>query len=294
MNLCDKQTIFALLNRHGFHFSKSMGQNFLIDANIPRSIAEASGADERCGVLEIGPGIGSMTVELAQQAGKVVSVELDTSLLPILDETLDSFSNTEVVSGDVLNIDLSALVTEKFANLRPVVCANLPYNITTPILSRLIEANCFETITVMIQKEVAKRLCATPESGKGGAFSLFLQYYMVPQYCFDVPRDCFYPAPKVTSAVIRCTKRTQPAVTVSDEAFFFRTIKGGFALRRKTLPNSLASVFGGQMDKSTITAAILECGLSPTVRGERLTLQNYADLADELRKRLRKNSGANA
>lgn len=287
MNLCDKQTIFALLNRHGFHFSKSMGQNFLIDANIPRSIAEASGADEHCGVLEIGPGIGSMTVELARQAGKVVSVELDKSLLPILDETLTCFSNTKVISGDVLNLDLPALVDEEFSDLRPVVCANLPYNITTPILSRLIEADCFESITVMIQKEVAQRICAEPESGKGGAFSLFLQYYMVPEYCFDVPRDSFYPAPKVTSAVIRCTRRSQPAVAVSDETFFFRTIKGGFALRRKTLPNSLASVFSGQLDKNTITEAILECGLSPTVRGERLTLQNYADLADSLRKRLR-------
>lgn len=287
MNLCDKQTIFALLNRHGFHFSKSMGQNFLIDGNIPRSIVEASGVDESCGVLEIGPGIGSMTVELARQAGKVVSVELDDSLLPILDETLASFSNTEIVSDDVLKLDLPTLVAEKFSGLQPVVCANLPYNITTPILTRLIEADCFETVTVMIQKEVAQRICAAPESGKGGAFSLFLQYYMVPEYCFDVPRECFYPAPRVTSAVIRCTRRSQPAVTVSDEAFFFRTIKGGFALRRKTLPNSLVSVFSGQLDKTAITAAIVECGLSPTIRGERLTLQNYADLADALRKRLR-------
>ena len=241
MNLCDYDTIRALLGRHGFHFSKSMGQNFLIDPQVPMDIAAASGADEHCGVLEIGPGIGPLTAQLAQRAGKVVSVELDSSLLPVLAETMAPYPNVEIVPGDVLKLDLAALAAEKFQGLTPMVCANLPYNITTPILEKLVETPCFERFTVMIQKEVAQRLCAPEGSAQGGSFSLFLRYYMEPEYLFDVPADRFLPPPKVTSAVIRCVRRSRPAVEVEDVAFFFKVMRGACLLRRKTLANSLSA-----------------------------------------------------
>lgn len=282
MNLCDYETIQALLLRHGFRFSKSMGQNFLIDPAIPLAIAEASGADETCGVLEIGPGIGPLTVELAKRAGRVVSVELDRALLPVLSETLSGYPNAEVISGDILKLDLSALISEKFAGFTPMVCANLPYNITSPVLARLSETSALQSVTVMIQKEVAQRICARQGSTDGSAFSLFFQYRMEPEFLFDVPPSCFYPAPKVTSAVIRCVRRERPAVEVSDEAFFFRVIRGAFALRRKTLANSLASVLK-EYEKSEIQQAVTDCGLSETIRGEKLTLQNFADLSAHLK-----------
>ena len=284
MNLCDYNTIRELLGRHGFHFSKSMGQNFLIDPEVPYNIAAASQADETCGVLEIGPGIGPLTKELAQRAGKVVSVELDKSLLPVLAETMASYSNVEIVPGDAMKLDLGALAAEKFQGLRPIVCANLPYNITTPVLTKLIETPCFETITVLIQKEVAQRLSAAQGSSDGGSFSLFLQYYMETEYLFDVPREKFLPAPKVTSAVLRCIRRKKPAVDVDDEEFFFKVVRGAFLLRRKTLPNSLAAALP-PFSKESIIAAMAECGLPETVRGERLTLQDFANLSKALKKR---------
>ena len=280
MNLCDYDTIRELLGRHGFHFSKSMGQNFLIDPQVPYDIAAASRADEGCGVLEIGPGIGPLTAELAQRAGKVVSVELDKSLLPVLAETMAPYPNVEIVPGDVMKLDLEALVREKFQGLRPIVCANLPYNITTPVLTKLIETPCFETITVLIQKEVAQRLAAPQGSSDGGSFSMFLQYYMETEYLFDVPREKFLPAPKVTSAVLRCVRREKPPVTVEDEEFFFRCLRGAFLLRRKTLANSLAAALG--RDKAVIQEAIEACGLPATIRGEALTLEDLARLSDEL------------
>ena len=280
MNLCDYDSIRELLGRNGFHFSKSMGQNFLIDPQVPYDIAAASQADEGCGVLEIGPGIGPLTAELAQRAGKVVSVELDKSLLPVLAETMAPYSNVEIVPGDVMKLDLEALVQEKFQGLRPIVCANLPYNITTPVLTKLVETPCFETITVLIQKEVAQRLAAPQGSSDGGSFSMFLQYYMETEYLFDVPREKFLPAPKVTSAVLRCVRREKPPVTVRDEDFFFKVMRGAFLLRRKTLANSLAAALG--RDKETIQEAIAACGLPPTIRGEALTLEDLARLSDAL------------
>ena len=283
MNLCDYNTIRELLGRHGFHFSKSMGQNFLIDLEVPYNIAAASQADETCGVLEIGPGIGPLTAELAQRAGKVVSIELDKSLLPVLAETMAPYPNVEIVPGDAMKLDLGALAAEKFQGLRPIVCANLPYNITTPLLTKLIETPCFETITVLIQKEVAQRLSAAQGSSDGGSFSLFLQYYMETEYLFDVPREKFLPAPKVTSAVLRCIRRKKPAVDVDDEEFFFKVVRGAFLLRRKTLPNSLAAALP-PFSKESIIAAMAECGLPETVRGERLTLQDFANLSKTLKK----------
>ncbi|MDD3347491.1 16S rRNA (adenine(1518)-N(6)/adenine(1519)-N(6))-dimethyltransferase RsmA [Oscillibacter sp.] len=281
MNLCDYDTIGALLGRHGFHFSKSMGQNFLIDAQVPADIAAASQADAACGVLEIGPGIGPLTAELAQRAGKVVSIELDKSLLPVLAETMAPYPNVEIISGDAMKLDLPSLAAEKFAGLTPIVCANLPYNITTPVLTKLIETPCFQTVTVLIQKEVAQRLAAAPGSADGGSFSLFLQYHMETEVLFDVPRDKFLPAPKVTSAVLRCVRREKPAVAVADEAFFFKIVRGAFLLRRKTLPNSLAAALPG-FSKETLTDAILRCGLRADIRGERLTLADFARLTDVL------------
>ena len=281
MNLCDYNAIRELLGRHGFHFSKSMGQNFLIDPAVPADIAASSQADAGCGVLEIGPGIGPLTAELAQRAGKVVSVELDKSLLPVLAETMAPYPNVEIVPGDVMKLDLTALAAEKFQGRRPIVCANLPYNITTPVLTKLVETPCFETVTVLIQKEVAQRLSAPQGSSDGGSFSLFLQYHMETAYLFDVPPEKFLPAPKVTSAVLRCVRREKPAVEVTDEAFFFKVVRGAFLLRRKTLVNSLAAALPGY-GKEDIREAIISCGLSPEVRGERLTLADFARLADAL------------
>ena len=281
MNLCDYNTIRDLLARHGFHFSKSIGQNFLIDPEVPRRIAEASGADAGCGVLEIGPGIGPLTAQLAQRAGKVVSVELDSSLLPVLAETMAPYPNVEVVPGDVLKLDLTAIAAEKFQGLTPIVCANLPYNVTSPILEKLVESPCFTAFTVMIQREVARRLCAPQGSSEGGSFSLFLQYYMKPELLFDVPPEKFLPAPKVTSAVIRCVRRERPAVDVADESFFFKVMRGGFLLRRKTLANSLSAALPG-IPKESIQQAIADMGLPAAVRGEQLTLEDFAALSAAL------------
>ena len=278
MNLCDREVLRALLGRHGFHFSKSMGQNFLIDPEIPADIATASQADGTCGVLEIGPGVGCLTAELAKRAGKVVSIELDKKLLPVLAETMEPFDNVEIVPGDALKLDLSALAAEKFSGLRPLVCANLPYNITTPVLTRLVETPCFESVTVLLQKEVAQRLAARQGSSDGGAFTLWLQYRMETEILFDVPAAKFFPAPKVDSAVLRCVRRERPAVAVEDEAFFFRVVRGAFLLRRKTLVNSLSSALP-ELGKERIQSAMETCGLPPSVRGEKLSLEDFARLA---------------
>ena len=281
MNLCDYNTIRDLLARHGFHFSKSMGQNFLIDPEVPRRIAEASGADAGCGVLEIGPGSGPLTAELARRDGTVVAVELERALLPVLAETMAPYPNVEVVPGDVLKLDLTAIAAEKFQGLTPIVCANLPYNVTSPILEKLVESPCFTAFTVMIQREVARRLCAPQGSSEGGSFSLFLQYYMKPELLFDVPPEKFLPAPKVTSAVIRCVRRERPAVDVADESFFFKVMRGGFLLRRKTLANSLSAALPG-IPKESIQQAIADMGLPAAVRGEQLTLEDFAALSAAL------------
>ena len=263
MDLCNRNDIQALLLRHGFRFSKSMGQNFLIADWVPRNTAEASGADKNSGVLEVGPGIGPLTRELCQRAGKVVSVELDHRLYPVLAETMSGFDNFTLVQGDIMKQDLSALVAEHFAGLRPILCANLPYNITTPLLT-----NC------------VKRICARPGTADYGAFSLLMQYYTEPELLFTVPNTCFLPMPKVTSAVIRCMTREKPPVTVQSEALLWRTVKAGFALRRKTLVNSLQTGF--TLPKQDLARIITDCGFPADIRGERLSLADYARLADAL------------
>lgn len=280
MDLCNRNDIQALLLRHGFRFSKSMGQNFLIADWVPRNTAEASGADKNSGVLEVGPGIGPLTRELCQRAGKVVSVELDHRLYPVLAETLSEYDNFTLVEGDILKQDLSALVAEHFAGLRPILCANLPYNITTPLLTACVKAKCFTSITILIQKEVAQRICAQPGTADYGAFSLLMQYYTEPELLFTVPNTCFLPMPKVTSAVIRCITREKPPVAVQSEAMLWRAVKAGFALRRKTLANSLQTGF--PLSKQELTQIIASCGLPGDIRGERLCLADYARLADAL------------
>ncbi len=285
MNVCNIEEIKSLLGRHGFRFSKSMGQNFLIEDWVPREIAAASGADPSTGVLEIGPGIGPLTRALSARAAKVTAIELDTSLLPLLSETLDGYTNVNVIFGDALKLDLPQLVQEEFPGLTPLVCANLPYNITSPILSRLLESRLFPTITVMIQKEVAQRICAAPGGSNCSAFSLFCQYFADCEMLFDVPPSCFLPAPKVTSTVIQLRQHPVPPVQVQSEAMLFRTIRAGFALRRKTLVNSLGTGFSA-LSKEQLTQAITACGLPPTVRGEKLSLADYAALADRLQEML--------
>ena len=284
MDLCNEREIRALLARHGFHFSKSMGQNFLIEGWVPQQIAEASGADRSCGVLEIGPGIGPLTVALAQRAGRVVSVELDKRLLPILDETLAPYPNAQVVQGDVMKLDLPAFVSDKFNGFTPIACANLPYNITTPVITALLEAGCFSSITVMIQREVARRICAQPGTADYGAFSLFCQYHAQTEICFDVGPECFLPAPKVTSSVLRLVPCPAPP-EVHDRERFFQVVRAAFAQRRKTLLNGLCTTYGSRLSKEELRQIITECGLPPDVRGERLGIPQFAALADALNQR---------
>ena len=283
--LCSPDTIKYLLDKHGFRFSKSMGQNFLIDSSVPVRIAEAADLDETVGVLEVGAGFGCLTAATAAYAGKVVCVELDTSLQPVLEETLEEYDNAEIVYGDVMKTDIKALVAEKFAGLKPVVCANLPYNITSPVITAFLESGCFETITVMIQKEVAKRMNAKPGTADYGAFTLLVQWYCETEILFDVSPSCFMPAPKVTSSVIQLRKRTAPVCQVQDEALMFKVIRAAFNQRRKTLNNALSNGFG-QLTKQEIAECIAECGFDERIRGEALHLEQFAALADALAKRL--------
>lgn len=279
MDLCNPNDIQAMLKRHGFHFSKSLGQNFLIESWVPQDIAQASGADMDNGVLEIGPGIGPLTVELSKRAGKVVAVELDKALLPILAETLSQCPNVTVIPGDVMKLDLPALVAEQFPDLTPMVCANLPYNITTPVLTLLLESGLFSAITVMIQKEVAQRICAAPGSKDYGAFSVLCQYHAKCELLFEVPKECFLPAPKVTSAVVKLTPQVPPPC-VHDKDFFFRVVRGAFSLRRKTLLNALSNAF--PLGKEDLSQCIAATDLPADIRGERLSIPQFAALADRI------------
>ena len=280
MVLTDYNEIRALLARHGFRFSKSLGQNFLTAAWVPERIADESGLDEETGVVEVGPGIGCLTAELAKRAGKVAAIELDKALLPVLRETLRDFDNVTVIPGDAARMDLRALVEKELPGLRPVVCANLPYNVTTPLLTALIEAGCFETITVMIQREVARRICASPGSADYGAFGLFVRWHCETELLFDVPPGCFVPQPKVTSSVVRLTRRKTPPVPVKDEKLLFRVIRAAFNQRRKTLVNALSAGLG--FGKDELEAVLRECGLDPRVRGEALDLAAFAALSDKI------------
>ena len=243
IEVCNAQVMKPLLEKHGFHFSKAKGQNFLIAPWVPEEIAERSGVNESVGVLEIGPGIGPLTQQLCLRAGKVCAVELDSRLAPILQETVGEFQNLNILWGDILKQDITTLVEEQFGSLRPMACANLPYYITSPILSALLEAKCFEAVTVMVQKEVAQRIAAKPGTGDYSAFTVFCQFYAQPELLFDVPAHCFMPQPKVTSAVITLRPYEQLPWDVLDEKMFFRVVRASFAMRRKTLHNGLAAGF---------------------------------------------------
>ncbi len=270
-----------ILTAHGFTFKKTLGQNFITDPHICPRMAEASGAEDGVGMLEIGPGIGVLTKELAKRASRVVAVELDDRLLPILDETLADYENAKVIHDDAMKVDLDRLVAEEFAGLRVSVCANLPYYITSPVVMRLLESKIpFEQITVMVQKEAADRLCARPGTRDCGAVSLAIAYYAEAKKCFGVPRGCFHPAPNVDSAVISLKLHKNPPVSVKDEKNLFKTVRAAFAQRRKTLSNSLASSLG--LPKEQIISAIEQVGLMPTVRAENLSLEEFAKLSDAL------------
>jgi 16S rRNA (adenine1518-N6/adenine1519-N6)-dimethyltransferase len=258
-----------------------MGQNFLTAAWVPEDIAASAMLDEDTGVLEIGPGIGCLTRELSGRAGKVLCVELDKALKPILAETLSDCENVEIVFGDVLKQDLPALVEERMPGMRHVVCANLPYNVTSPLLTAFLEAKCFETVTVMIQREVARRICAGPGSADYGAFGIFVQWHAAPELLFDVPPSCFVPQPKVTSSVIRLTRREKPPVPVRDEALLFRVVRAAFNQRRKTLVNALSSQLP-ELEKGQVEEILVSLGFDPRVRGEVLDIAGFAAISDKI------------
>ena len=284
INVCDIHVMKPLLESHGFHFSKAKGQNFLIAPWVPESIVREAGVDKNAGVLEIGPGIGPLTQQLCLRAQKVCAVELDNRLMPILDATVGEFDNLEIIWNDVLKLDVPALVKEKFGDLRPMACANLPYYITSPILTALLEAECFDSVTVMVQKEVAQRIAAAPGSADYSAFTVFCQYYAEPELLFDVPAHCFLPQPKVTSAVIQLRVRKEREWDILDPDIFFRTVRASFAMRRKKLSNGLASGFP-ELGKTGAAEVIAAAGFDPNVRGETLGIPEFARIANEIVRR---------
>ena len=279
--LTDPSEIRRLLDTYGFRFSKSLGQNFLIDASVPERIADSVGADRECSVLEIGPGIGCLSAELSARAGQVLTVGLDRRLQPLLRETLSSAENTDVLFADIMKLDLRQLASERMTKPIKLVCANLPYNITSPVLTSLIEADCFERICVMIQKEVAERICAGPGTKDYGAFGLFVQWYYAPELLFTVPPHCFMPQPKVTSAVIRLTRRTAPPAEVRDEKLLFHVIRAAFNQRRKTLANALSAA-EPQLSKADCERILKLCDLDTNIRGEKLNLVDFARISNEI------------
>ena len=281
IEVCNIQVMKPLLQEHGFHFSKAKGQNFLIAPWVPQSIATDAGVDETAGVLEIGPGIGPLTQQLCLRAKKVCAVELDKRLEPILQQTVGEFDNLEIIWDDVLNQNIPALVAEKFPGLRPMACANLPYYITSPILTALLEADCFDSVTVMVQKEVAQRIAAAPGTEDYSAFTVFCQYYAEPELLFDVPAHCFLPQPKVTSAVISLRVRKNRDWAIADEKVFFRLVRASFAMRRKKLANGLAAGFP-ELGKAGAAEVIEQAGFDANVRGETLSIPEFAKIANQI------------
>lgn len=276
-SLSNISTIKEILGRHGFHFSKALGQNFLINPTVCPRMAEECGASPESGVLEVGPGIGVLTRELAESAQKVVSVELDRRLLPVLEETLADYDNVTIVNEDVLKLDIKELLEREFAGMPVSVCANLPYYITSPVIMRFLEERLDITaLTVMVQKEAARRICAKPGTRECGAVTIAVHYYAEPEILFEVSRGSFMPAPNVDSSVIRLTLRKEPVVKVEDEAGFFKLVRAAFGQRRKTMLNSVSA--GLSLPKETVGAALDAAGLDRRVRAEQLTMQNFADL----------------
>lgn len=284
LDVCNPQIMRALLAEYGFRFSKAKGQNFLTQRWVPQRIVEASEIDETCGVLEVGPGFGPLTQELCLRAGSVVALEVDTTLQPILKTTVGEFDNLEILFCDALKADLPALVKEKFGDKKPLACANLPYYITSPVLTKLLESKCFDAITVMVQKEVAQRICSKPGSADYSAFTVLCNYHAQPELLFDVPASCFMPQPKVTSAVVRLKMRKEPPAQIEDEKLFFRTVRASFAMRRKTLLNGLSAAFG-EFNKAELTELLENAGISPSVRGETLGMDGFAAISNAIAKR---------
>lgn len=281
LNLSDISVIRSVLEKHGFSFSKALGQNFLINPSVCPKMAEMSTADKQTGVIEIGAGIGVLTAELAKKAKKVVSIELDTRLLPVLEETLSDFDNIEIVNADVMKTDLHTLIKEKFGDMRVVVCANLPYYITSPIITLLLESKLpIDAITVMIQKEAADRLCTPVGSRDSGAITVCTNYYAEAHQLFNVSRGSFMPAPNVDSTVIRLDIRKEPPVEVCYEKKFFKMVRAAFSQRRKTAVNSISS--GMSLSKQEIADAIEKAGLDINVRAEKLTMQQLANICNNL------------
>lgn len=273
--LSNINVVREILSRHGFHFSKALGQNFIVNPEVCPRIAYESGVDKDMCALEIGPGIGVLTKELAKRAKQVLAVEIDEALPPVLAETLAEFDNVTVLSADVLKIDVLKTAREHFGDTPFVVCANLPYYITSPILMKLLEEGCgAESITVMVQKEAAQRIAAKPGTRDCGALTAAIHYYSEPEKLFDVDKNSFVPAPKVDSSVIRLKIRKEPPVSVPDEKYFFKVIRASFGQRRKTLANSVSGGLG--FTKDEILCALERCGLSPTARAEELSLEDFA------------------
>ncbi len=281
-DLSDERTVRAVLSRHGFSFSKALGQNFLIDPTVCPEMARAATREGADCVLEIGPGIGVLTASLCEQAKQVVAVELDRRLFPVLRETLADYDNVELVEGDAMQLDLHALLRERFGEgARIAVCANLPYYITSPLLMRLLECRLpIEKLVVMVQKEAAERLCAEVGSREAGAVTVAVRYYAEAHTRFTVGREAFLPAPKVDSAVIELCVRKSPAVELRDEAYFFKMVRAAFAQRRKTAVNGIAA--GLNLPKAAVAEAIADTGLPADVRAEKIPMEKLADLANRL------------
>lgn len=280
-NLSNISVIRDVLSRHGFSFSKGLGQNFLINPTVCPRMAEMGNAQPGWGMIEIGAGVGVLTAELAQRADKVVCIEIDSRLLPILDETLAEYDNIKIVNQDVLKVDLHKLIAEEFPNMPVAVCANLPYYITSPIIMNLLESRLpISSLTVMVQKEAAQRICAMPGSREVGAVSIAVRYYCEPKVLFQVSRGSFMPAPDVDSTVIRLDIRKQPEVDVKREEDFFRVVKAAFSQRRKTLSNTLSS--GLSMNKTQIAELLERAGVASNLRAEQLSMQQFADIANAL------------
>lgn len=280
-NLSDPNVIKDVMTRHGFSFSKSLGQNFIIDPEVCPRIAEESGIDKDTGVIEIGAGIGVLTAELAKRANKVVCIELDKRLLPVLKETLGEFENITIINADVLKVDLHKLIEEQFGGMKVAVCANLPYYITSPIIMTLLESRLpIESITVMVQREAADRLCAAVGSRDAGAVTVAVDYYAKAQKLFNVSRGAFMPSPNVDSAVIRLELRGEPPVKVDDEKKFFRLVKSAFGQRRKTASNSISAGMG--IPKDEVAAALERAGFDKSVRAESFTMEDFRRVCEEL------------
>ena len=282
--LTDISYVKNILAKHGFTFSKALGQNFLINPSVCPKMAAMCGGSENIGVIEIGPGAGVLTSELAKISYKVVAVELDKRLLPVLEETLSEHDNIKVINGDAMKLDFKKLIAEEFDNGEVVICANLPYYITSPVIMRLLEEKLpVESLTVMVQKEAAERICAAPGTRESGAISAAVNYYAEPEMLFKVSAGSFLPAPKGDSEVIKLKILKKPPVKAADEKMFFRVVKAAFMQRRKTAANSLSAGLG--MPKAEINALLEKSGISLSARAENLTMQDFAEIADLLSER---------